>query len=180
MTQPTLPAPPPVEDELDSFLRVYADRPIPPGPLLEIIRKEAGLDEEDMEGIPLHDRFDAGGGVRWNVLESPPGGMLDNFIIIAIFTGDQTDKQDDHVPGEARVYVASRDVPPKASNEEGVWYRARAFMRYRLSRVPGSGLTREVMTARQFIDEASTELNELAVVFDVLEETSDEDDKPGN
>lgn len=158
-------------DEIDKHLKIYAGRPVPPDVLLEVIMREAGLDQDDMQGVPMLDRADLGGGVRWDVFKSPPGGQLNEFVIVCLFMGDQADKQGDHSPGDVRIYVA----PRAPTDTQGMPY---PHLRYTISRIPGGGATRAILSPRLFLEEASHELEQLAIVCDVLEEEEEDDEEP--
>ena len=151
------------ENDLDKFVRLNTGKVISPEALLLAVVTEAGLEQEDMHGIPLIDVADMGGGIRWQAFQSLPG--RDDYVVIAMFVGDQADKHGDYNPGDIRVYAAPRGAP---SSWVGYCYT--------ISRVPGSGLVRAGMPLRLFVEEAGYELNRMAVECDVLEDDDDDDD----
>ena len=162
---PPASAEPEEPDPLEVFLAKFKDgRPSPPQELLTVIRDDAGLDIEDMDEIPMMDRVDYGG-VKWIALQSPPGGAMNDYYIAMIFIGDQYDPMEDHLAGDARVYVAPRVQKNDAGEPMG-------YFRYTINRAPGGGggTTRAVMRLKRFVEELSDELEQMAVAFDVLSE----------
>jgi hypothetical protein len=151
------------EDTLGKWLSEHAGKPITGLDILEQARIEAGLDEEDMDGFPLIDRWDSANGSRWQAFQTPPAAdhSMDKFAVLAIFVGDQADRIGDHTIGEGRIYVAPREANG-------------AFYRYKFSSVPGSGGHRAVMKPRLFIEELAHELNRMAVVFNVIADDEEE------
>ena len=155
------------KDVLGEWLTASAGKTVSAADVLDQARIEAGLDSEDLDKIPLMDRWDTPNG-RWVAFQDPPGGNMADFVVLAIFVGDQSDRLGDHVPGEGRIYVMPRSL---AQGADSVCYR------YSFSRLPQSGGHRAVMKLRLFIEELAHELDRMAVVFDVIED-SEETDEP--
>jgi hypothetical protein len=165
------------EDTIGAFIRTNEGKIVSPVALVKFIRTEAGeLDEGDMQSIPMLDRFESWGGIRWEVGLPPPAPKtpdgrhpLEDYEIVFIFTGDLVDEDADHLPGDARIYVA-----PKT---EAISPSKSSYLVYTMSRVHANGGHRRTMPLRAFLEAASYELNRLAVACEVLEDGDDDEPK---
>jgi hypothetical protein len=133
--------------------------------VLEAMREQAGVDKDDALQIPILDRFDMPvSGLRWSCGQPPPGGTMDDHVIVAIHVGDQADRLNDHAESEVRVYVMPRSVRDPQGNPN-------PFFKYSFSRVPGAGAHRALLpTLKLFLEELVYEYEQLAIVFGILEE----------
>jgi hypothetical protein len=154
---------------LDAFAKKFAEsgKPVPPIELLKAVQEEVGLEDSDMEAIPLMNNL-RWAGATWEVLKPPPG--LGTHYVAMMFYGDQADKVGDHTPGDVRIYVA----PIAQKNEAG---EPLLYYRYTLNRTPNTGAIREVMRLRLFVGEMARELDRIAVAFDVLEDEPEEEEE---
>ena len=145
------------EDDLGKFLKENVGKDVTAGDLLTQARIEAGLDDDDLDRFPMLDRWVTKDGFRWIVLQEPPGGSMTDFIVLALFVGDQAERLGDYLKGEVRAYIAPRKMT-------GMCYR------YVLS---SEGTARAPMKARLFLEEIAHELLQMAVVFGAVEEDED-------
>lgn len=131
--------------------------PKTPDELLARIVKESELEPEDLAALRRTVSMPGG----WEA-DRPCPLFPQTHVVSFLFAGASGERDDDHMAGDVRVYVAPHQLTPEAE-----------FFRFTINRSPGSAIKREAFLMPAFIDDVAYELRQSVVEVDDEEDEAD-------
>ena len=132
--------------------------------LLEKVREESGLTQQEMEQLRRVGRLPG-----WEVEGQCPS-FPQTHVIYAMFAGADGDRLEDHLPGDVRVYV-------RPKNFIGADGEPAPFFRFVLNRGQSTAARTDAMPIKAWIEDVAFEFAASVVDDEEEEEEEEEDDE---
>jgi double zinc ribbon protein len=135
------------------------------------IAEESGIEQADLDKLRRANRI----GTAWSVGEAPPEftQCRDTHVVDSIFVGSAGDQEDDHVHGDARVYMRPVMLSARMPRPDGKQVRV-PFMCVVTNRQPGVEPRTDIFTDEdQFVEEVATEYRALLLGGDDEDQTAE-------
>jgi hypothetical protein len=131
--------------------------------LADHVQRAAGLTLPELES--LRRTVSIG---EWEVGKGPPGATKQSHVVYAIFRGGGGDRNDDHVPGDIRVYA----FPKIAATPQG---EPVPFFRFIFSRSSNAPPVTDVLSMKAFIEDVGFEFKALVIEGDASDDEEEEE-----